>query len=116
MNLRSSSTPRFDGSAIATVSVRPSRLSGRTRCFCARSAGIIFAIFGSTSNRDRSTAGMRCCFASILRDLDLRQEAHLHQRVAEPLPVLLLLRQRLGQLLARDHPLAHEQFAERDLV
>ena len=28
------------GSAIATVSVRPSRLSGRMRCFIARSLGI----------------------------------------------------------------------------
>ncbi len=64
MNLMSSSTTRFDGSAIATVSERPSRLSGITRCFCAISAVIIFAIFGSTSNRERSTAGMRCCFAS----------------------------------------------------
>ena len=30
------------GSAIATVSVRPSRLSGRTRCFVARSVGTSF--------------------------------------------------------------------------
>ena len=66
MNLRSSSTPRFVGSAIATVSVRPSRLSGSTRCFNARSPGISFAIRGSTSNLDRSTAGILNCRASIL--------------------------------------------------
>ena len=59
-------TPSLVGSAIATVSVRPSFLSGRTRCFSAISAGIILTIFGSTSKRERSTAGIRYWRASIL--------------------------------------------------
>ncbi len=58
--------PRFVGSAIATVSVRPSRLSGSTRFLVASSPGISLAILGSTSNLERSTAGMRYCRASIL--------------------------------------------------
>jgi len=57
MNLRSSMTPRFVGSAIATVRTRPFRLRGNTKCVVARSAGINLAILGSTSNFDRSTAG-----------------------------------------------------------
>ena len=47
------------GSAMATVSVRPSRLSGSTTPFVAMSAGTSLRILGSTSNRDRSTAGIR---------------------------------------------------------
>ena len=65
MNLRSSTTPRFDGSAIATVSCRPSRLSGSTVCFDASSAGISLSSFVSISNLARSTAGIRNCRASM---------------------------------------------------
>ena len=51
---------------MATVSVRPSRLSGSTTCLVARSEGISLRILGSTSKRDRSTAGIRYCRARIL--------------------------------------------------
>ena len=110
MNLRSSSTPRFDGSAIATVSVRPSRLSGRTRCFVASSFGIIFAIFGSTSNRDRSTAGILCCLASIFVSSTSAQEAKLDEVVADARSALLLLLKRLCELLPGDQTLVYEEF------
>ncbi len=66
MNLMSSIAVTLFGSAIATVSVRPSRLSGSTVCFVATSGGSSFRILGSTSKRERSTAGMRYCRASIL--------------------------------------------------
>ena len=58
-------TPALAGSATATVSVRPSRLSGSTRCLAATSAGTSLSTRGSTSNRLRSTAGMRNCRASV---------------------------------------------------
>ena len=112
MNLRSSSTPRFVGSAIATVSVRPSRLSGRTRCLIARSAGISFAMRGSTSNRERSTAGILNWRASIFVSSVSCDEAELDEVVADPRAVLLLLLERLLQLLARDEPLADEEVTD----
>src|SRR5690348_301652 len=66
MNLRSSIAVTLFGSVIATVRVRPSRFRGRTACLIATSGGISLMIFGSTSKRDRSTAGIRYCRASIL--------------------------------------------------
>src|SRR6267378_4092539 len=65
MNLMSSIAVTLLGSAMATVSVRPSRFRGSTVCLVAMSGGMSFRIFASTSNRDRSTAGMRYCRASI---------------------------------------------------
>src|SRR5207247_201972 len=51
MNLMSSIAVTLLGSAIATVRVRPSRLSGSTVCLMATSGGMSRRILGSTSKR-----------------------------------------------------------------
>ena len=112
MNLRSSSTPRFDGSAIATVSVRPSRLSGMTRFFCARSAGIIFAIFRIDLESREVDRRHLVLLGQHLGQLDFLDEAELDQVVADAGAVLLLLLKRLGKLLRGDQPLAKEEITD----
>ena len=75
-------------------------------------AGIILRILGSTSKRDRSTAGIRYCRADDLGDLEFLDQPELHQDVAQPVPGGLLLRQGRRQLLARDQPFANQDIAQ----
>ncbi len=59
MNFRSSIAERSVGLVMATVNIRPTRLSGSTRCLWATSAETSLMIFGSTLTLSRSTAGTR---------------------------------------------------------
>ena len=109
MNLRSSRTPRLVGSAIATVSVRPSRLSGRTRCFVrqvGRDQLRDLRIDLETREVDRRHPVLAREHA---RQLDFLDEAELDEVVADARAVLFLLLKRAVQLLARDQPLAKEE-------
>ena len=54
---------------------------------------------------------MRYCRASILRELDLVDEAELDEVVADARAAGFLLLKRAVQLLARDEPLADEEIA-----
>jgi hypothetical protein len=98
--------------AIATVRVRPSRLSGSTMCRLAMSAGISLTILASTSKRERSTAGTRSCRATMRVISTFRHQVLLGEDETERHVRRPVLGQRLGQLLAREQTLLYQDVAE----
>ena len=78
----------------------------------AMSAGISLTIRGSTSKRERSTAGIRYCRASILVISSSGTKPSFDQDVAQAMLAGLLLGHRRGELLAREESFAQQHLTE----
>ena len=102
-------TAKLVGSAIATVRVRPSRLSGRTRFFSARSAGIELHDLGVDLELREIDRRHLVLPGERLGELDLLDEAELDEVVPYARPVLALFLKRLVELHPGDEPLVEEE-------
>ena len=114
MNLRSSRSPWSDGSATATVRVRPSRLSGRTMCFAATSPGMSLRVRGSTSNLRQVDGGHPEVPREQLGDLDLGDDALLGHHVAQAQAGRLGLGGGRRELVASQQTFLQKEVADRD--
>ncbi len=112
MNLMSSMAKTFEGSAIATVRVMPTRLMGMIRYFLATSIGNEldhFAVDAVTGEVDRGDAELP---REAGGDLLLGDKTHLDQMIPESAAGGLLLLERLAQLFLRDEPLLTEHITK----
>ena len=97
---------------MATVSVRPSRLSGSTTPFAAMSDGHQLEDLGVDLEAREVHRRHPVLPGEDLGDLQLRDQPQLDQDVAQAVLRRLLLRERLSELLAREQAVAQEGFAE----
>ncbi len=105
-------TPRSVGSAMATVSVRPSRLSGRTRWLLRQLGRDQLGNARIDLEVREVDSGHPVLPREHARELDLVDEAELHEVVADAHAGGFLFLKRAVQLLARDQPLTHEEITD----